>query len=356
MMGWARNVFMTLVVLGGILIVQSSVLAAETSSTVTIPDQTFSVIVHKPLRITLQVEGGTAPYRWSMIQNVLPEGMFFDAATGLLWGTPVRVGQSRFSVHATDVAGLSFTETLTVNVRSSELVITPTTTVGLAPTVTTMQPTLPAPISIDLNTITDRELKLLVDAFPDDAPLIYVGPNAPTSILKVNIAQMRIKPNGLYRVEGGTVSTVNEAHTYSDVYYVDPTGRRHTFPTESVFKSWYKEEPTIEAVPDWKISNIPLRQNVTFRPGALVRLEGTREFYRVLPGRTLKKFQDEATYTRLAPSVKQTTMQPNSELVPVLLLTQVADYQMDANAITSISDLPTISQVPLFPGEEMERE
>jgi hypothetical protein len=72
--------------------------------------------------------------------------MFFDAATGLLWGTPVRVGESRFSVQATDGMGLSFTKMLTVNVHSGEVVVTPTTTVGFAPTVTITQPTLPAPI------------------------------------------------------------------------------------------------------------------------------------------------------------------------------------------------------------------
>lgn len=347
---------MALVVLGGVATVQSSVLAAEVTSTVALPDQVISVMINQPLRVTLQVEGGTAPYRWSMVQNVLPEGVFFDAATGLLWGTPVRVGDSRFSVHATDAMELSFTKMLTVNVHSGEVVVTPTTTVGFSPTVTIARPTSPEPISIDLNNITDSELKLLVDTFADDAPLIYVGPNAPTSILKINIAQMRIKPNSLYRVEGGTASTVNEAHKYSDVYYVDPTGRRHAFSTESVFKSWYKEEPTIEAVPDWKISNIPLRQNVTFRPGTLVRLEGTREFYRVMPGRTLKKFQDEATYARLAPSVKQATLSPTLEFVPVLPLAQIADYQMDATNITTISDLPTISQIPLFPGGEMQSE
>jgi hypothetical protein len=337
-LGWARNVFMMLVMLGGLATVQSSVLAAETSSTSEIPSQTFSVMVNQPLRVTLQVEGGTAPYRWSMVQTVLPEGMFFDAATGLLWGTPVRVGESRFSVQATDGMGLSFTKMLTVNVHSGEVVVTPTTTVGFAPTVTITQPTLPEPISIDLNTITDSELKLLVDTFPDDAPLIYVGPNAPTSILKVNIAQMRIKPNGLYRVEGGTASTVNESHKYSDVYYVDPTGRRHAFSTESVFKSWYKDEPTIEAVPDWKISNIPLRQNVTFRPGTIVRLEDTQEFYHVAPHRTLKKFQT-------APQTLVT--------VPILPLAHVADYTMDMNTIMTSNDMMTMYPLPTQPGQEM---
>jgi hypothetical protein len=179
---------------------------------------------------------------------------------------------------------------------------------------------------------------LLVDTFPDDAPLIYVGPNAPTSILKVNIAQMRIKPNGLYRVEGGTPSTVNEAHKYSDVYYVDPTGRRHAFSTESVFKSWYKDEPTIEAVPDWKISNIPLRQNVTFRPGTIVRLEDTQEFYHVAPHRTLKKFQT-------APQTLVT--------VPILPLAHVADYTMDMNTIMTSNDMMTMYPLPTQPGQEM---
>ncbi len=155
---------------------------------------------------------------------------------------------------------------------------------------------------------------------------------------------MRIKPNGLYRVEGGTPSRVNENHKYSDVYYVDPVGRRHAFPTESTFNSWYEKEPTIEAVPDWKISNIPLRKNVTFRPGSFVRLENTREFYRVMPERTLRRFQDEATFQRLITS---------NNIVPVLPLANIADYHMDVNPIKSGNDLTTLLRIPTQPGEEM---
>jgi hypothetical protein len=359
--GWARNVFMAVLLVGGVSLSRSAVLAADVTSTepvvsstpvlisapapvlphLTIPEQGFVGVIGEAMQAELHVSGGVAPYRWSLVSSGLPEGVFFDASTGRLLGAPGRTGQFNFTVQVMDSLDLSLTKTLSLKV-------------GLAGDVLTAEPiNRNAPISIDLEHITENELKFLVDTFADDAPLIYVGPNAPVSVLKVNIAQMRITPNGLYRVEGGTVSTVNETHKYSDVYYVDPNGRRHAFPTESVFKSWYKDAPVIEAVPDWKISNIPLRQNVTFRPGTTVRLENTQEFYQVSAHRTLKKFQDEATYQRLAPSALQTSLTPAPEVVPVLPLVQVGDYMMDVNTIKGATDLLMSGTLPMYPVEEM---
>lgn len=329
------------VIVGGVLMVGSSVSAVEATSTIlSISGQRFSAIIGQPVQVSLPATGGMRPYRYQIVANGLPEGVFFDASESRLLGSPGRTGSFPFTIRVEDVQGTLFERSFWLDVR-------------LAHEASASLEGNTTPITIDVDNITEWQLEVLVDTFADDAPLIYVGPNAPESILKINIAQMRIKPHGLYRVEGGTPSTVNESHQYADVYYVDPNGRRHAFPTEGVFKSWYKEEPVIRAVPDWKISNIPLRKNVTFRPGSIVRLENTREFYRVLPQRTLKKFQDEATYQQLGPTVKRAVLLPSLELVPVLPLAQVADYQMDPVAIRTISDLPTIAQMPVYPSQEM---
>ncbi len=341
------------IVLGGVLMVGSAVSATEVTSTsfvvtsaptvtapaLSISGQRFSAIIGQPVQVSLEATGGMRPYRYQIIANGLPEGVFFDTSESRLLGSAGRTGNFPFTIRVEDAQGTVFDRSFWLDVR-----LATETSISFGDT---------TPLTIDLNNISEHQLEALVDTFADDAPLIYVGPNAPESILKINIAQMRIKPQGLYRVEGGTPSTVNESHKHSDVYYVDQNGRRHAFPTDDVFKSWYKEEPVIEAVPDWKLSNIPLRKNVTFRPGTIVRLENTREFYRVMPQRTLKKFQDEATYQQLAPTIKQSVVAPMYELVSVLPLANVADYQFDPMTIKSISDLPTISQIPVYPSQEM---
>ncbi len=352
-------VFMALLLVGGLVVGQSTLAAEVTStmdvaastttsifvpivistpatSTLSIQDEEFLAAITQPIQAELHPMGGTAPYRWSLLASGLPDGVWFDEATGRLGGSSSRTGRFTFTVQVTDAGQLSAMKVLTLEVRMGD-----DSWLGAPGQLGGVQPVI-----IDLDNITEEQLEYISDVFGDDAPLIYVGPNASEGILRVNIAQMRIKPNGLYRVEGGTPSTVNETHKYSDVYYVDPNGRRHAFPTESTFTSWYEKEPTIQAVPDWKISNIPLRKNVTFRPGTTVRLENTQEFYRVLTNRTLKKYQDEATYRRL-------TSPQSSAMVPVLPLGNIADYVMDVTTIRSSSDIPAMLRVPVQPVEEM---
>ncbi len=322
-----------------------------TTPALAIQDQNFVAVIGRPMTLTLHAANGTAPYQWALIANGLPEGLFFNQETGQVVGSPGRTGHFTFTVQLRDARQVVVTKQLALDVYLADAVpaMLPSTS---SSTVADLDI---SPVIIDLSNVTPDQVNTLVDAFPDTAPLIYVGPNAPTSILKINIAQMRIKPNGLYRVEGGTPSMVNESHRYSGVYYVDENGRRHAFPTEQVFNSWYNAEPTIEAVPDWKIANIPLRENVTYRPGTVIRLENSQEYYRVLPKRTLKKFQDEATYQRLASAVKPIPAGSPlaAQVVPVLPLAQVADYIMDVNPITSMSDVPTLSNLPLTPGQAM---
>jgi hypothetical protein len=45
-----------------------------------------------PTRTPVTADGGAAPYRWLLVEGVLPPGLVFDAATGAIVGTPVQAG------------------------------------------------------------------------------------------------------------------------------------------------------------------------------------------------------------------------------------------------------------------------
>ena len=48
------------------------------------------------------VEGGTAPFTWSVTAGTLPPGLAIDPATGAITGTPTAAGTFDFTVQVTD--------------------------------------------------------------------------------------------------------------------------------------------------------------------------------------------------------------------------------------------------------------
>jgi hypothetical protein len=64
----------------------------------------------------LKVSGGTPPFRWSIVDGELPEGVFLHSRTGLLHGTPVKRGNYRFTVEARDANNASITRTFEYSV------------------------------------------------------------------------------------------------------------------------------------------------------------------------------------------------------------------------------------------------
>jgi hypothetical protein len=66
----------------------------------------------------LAARGGTAPYRWRLVQGDLPRGLSLHAATGLIAGTPVRPVLRTLRVEATDARGAAARRALTLEVRA----------------------------------------------------------------------------------------------------------------------------------------------------------------------------------------------------------------------------------------------
>ena len=73
---------------------------------------------------TLVAAGGRLPYRWSVIEGPLPEGLVLDAATGELAGIPATEGEFKFAVRVTDADLTSATKTFFLQIASPSLSIT----------------------------------------------------------------------------------------------------------------------------------------------------------------------------------------------------------------------------------------
>ena len=102
------------------------------------------------------VEGGTAPFTWSVASGTLPPGLTIDPATGAITGTPTAAGTFDFTVMVVDSTqpSLSATQAQTITIAPDCAVPTtipaPTTGPSVAPTaVGTLPPTgsgSPAPL------------------------------------------------------------------------------------------------------------------------------------------------------------------------------------------------------------------
>lgn len=83
-------------------------LCAGTPSPISISPQTLpSLQVGTPFAVTFTATGGTAPYTWTLPFGALPAGLFLDAQTGTITGTPTLAGAKVIFVRVTDAAGIT---------------------------------------------------------------------------------------------------------------------------------------------------------------------------------------------------------------------------------------------------------
>ncbi len=78
------------------------------------------------------------------------------------------------------------------------------------------------------------------------------------------------------------------------VYLVGRDGKRHAYPTERVYRSWYADFSRVKRVSDDVLAAIPLGANVTIRPGThLVKIVSDPRVYVVEMGGILRWLENE---------------------------------------------------------------
>lgn len=88
--------------------------------------------------------------------------------------------------------------------------------------------------------------------------------------------------------------------TDSAVYYIGADGKRHAFPNEAVFKTWFANFDDVEIISASELASYPLGANVTYRPGArMVKFQSSPKVYAVDRYGVLRWIGSEAIATSL---------------------------------------------------------
>ena len=100
-----------------------SIAVAPVVGTTSLPSGVVSV----PYSATLAISGGTAPVTWSIPSGTLPTGLTLFSTTGIISGIPksAAVSPFRFKVQATDAAGVTAIQQLSIAINQASLMVSP---------------------------------------------------------------------------------------------------------------------------------------------------------------------------------------------------------------------------------------
>lgn len=118
---------------------------------------------------------------------------------------------------------------------------------------------------------------------------------------KIVVFYDHFPPAGTPEVARGTViKTVCDSYAPVNdschaVYYYGKDGKKHAFPTESVYKSWFSSYNDVVAVTKRKLASMPAGEPVTYRPGTvLVKFDSSTTVYAIADGQVLRPIMNEA--------------------------------------------------------------
>lgn len=275
--------------------------------------------------VDLTGSGGVAPYRWSVVaESPLPPGLSLVAgSSGQLRGTPTAAGSYTTRIKINDVNDRSSVKTFTITINPPVTALTLTTTsvpvgtvgVGYSASLSGVggaipyswnfaSGTLPPGLTLLGNgmitgtptaagTFTAHiELFDATRAFTGGDLTFVVNPTPTTGgstevTNRLNIlASLGISVNSLVKLpdDGNRFTQADSA-----VYYIGADGRRHAFPNDRVFFTWYGDFGGVRVISATSLASIPLGANVTYRPGVkMVKFMTDPKVYAVSSNRTLR--------------------------------------------------------------------
>lgn len=117
-----------------------------------------------------------------------------------------------------------------------------------------------------------------------------VGSGTPVSIVAV-AQNTNARPGDLVKMACPVRTGAN--HPCTTVYYYGLDGRRHAFPTERVFKTWYKDFSNVVVLSPVALSDISLGRNVIHKPASKLVKFSTSTVYAVAYGGELRPIASE---------------------------------------------------------------
>ncbi len=150
--------------------------------------------------------------------------------------------------------------------------------------------------------ITDAGKMIAVGSNDDSVSLVYefvdAAPVVPPVVTEPTLPQGAASSGSLIKLPCSATASVNDP--CKAVYFYGSDGKRHAFPNDKVFFSWYTDFSSVKEVSPAFLSSLPLGKNVTYRPGIrLVKFQTVPTVFAVSAKGTLRPIASEDVAARL---------------------------------------------------------
>jgi len=116
-----------------------------------------------------------------------------------------------------------------------------------------------------------------------------IGPSRKVTVYNYNGTNTDVSSGRLIKIACASGARFDDP--CKAVYYYGDDNKRHAFPNESVYFSWYSNFDAVEELSATSVSRIALGRNVTYKPGSvLVQFTSSSSIYAVSKGAILRKY------------------------------------------------------------------
>ena len=123
----------------------------------------------------------------------------------------------------------------------------------------------------------------------DSSPAYVIGDHRTVRVSNRSYSYNDADRGSLIKIPCGVYARTSE--TCKAVYYYGNDGKRHVFPNESVFFTWYNDFDDVVEVSQDFMSSLTIGKNVTYRPGSVVvKFDSSPKVYAIQTDRTLRHY------------------------------------------------------------------